>query len=73
MFAIKSSADVSRYVAVTHSLAPGRIVQCPTCRESFTLYAKTPALTNRAMHRLTDYLAKNCPRHVEYFAADEAA
>ncbi len=72
MLAIKSSAE-ARYESITRKLGPGRIVQCPTCRESFTVYAKTPALVNRAVQRLTDYLAKNCPRHVEYVAADEAA
>ncbi len=73
MLAIKSSADDTRYAAITHNLRPGRVVKCPNCLESFTVYSKTPALMNRAVQHVTDYLAKTCPRHMEFFAADEAA
>ncbi len=71
MFAVKSTADESRYTAVTRRMGPGSLVQCPRCNEPYILYAEVNSV-NAARKRLSEYLVRQCPRHVE-FIADEAA
>jgi len=73
MFAIKSSADDGRYGAVTRTLSGGKIVRCPKCNEAYILYSETSGLLSRSGALLSQYLNEQCPHHVEFIAADEAA
>ncbi len=71
MLAIRRSAD-NGFFSAKHSLVAGPGVTCPKCSETFNLYA-TPASVEAAEKVLVDYLRRNCPRHVEFFGADEGA
>jgi hypothetical protein len=71
MLAIRRSTDNGLFAAFKYNLVPGPVVQCPNCAETFNLYA-TPASIGAAEEALVAYLRRNCPRHVECFAADES-
>jgi len=73
MLAIKNSADDGRYGSATRNLSGGRLVRCPNCNEVYVVYATTAALVNRAYSILLQRLSHECPHHVEFIAADEAA
>ena len=72
MIAIRRSADNGVFASQKQSFVAGPAVTCPNCSETFNLYA-TPESVEASEKALRDYLRRNCPRHVEFFGADESA
>ena len=71
MIAIRQSADKGFFAALKDRVA-GPAVTCPNCSETFNFYC-TPGSIEAAEKMLVDYLRRSCPRHVEFFGADERA